>query len=154
MNKDLSVVFSDFVKRMAYFEKQIHVYGVTEPLYSSEMHVICIIGDTLDVYGQEIARRMGFSKSAASQMLLRLEKRGLVAKRVSPDKLTKYVYALTEDGQKVYDFHENLHKRFKVVFDGVLEHYSSENAEFLQSFIEELSEQMTAFEAEWSQKRS
>lgn len=147
--KELSEIFTEFIKRMAYFEKQIHVYGIEKPIYSTELHVICIIGDTKNAYGIEIARQMGFTKSAASQMLIKLERRGMISKQVSEDKLTKYTYALTADGQKVYDFHENLHKEFNIIFSKVLNKYSKENADFLKSFILELDKELMQWETEW-----
>lgn len=145
-NKELSVIFFEYIKRMAYYDKKIHVYGVDKPLYSSELHVICIIGNNQNTYGNEIAKHMGFTKSAASQILIKLENRGIISKQTSPDKQTKYTYSLTDLGQKVFDFHENLHKEFNLIFDNVLSKYSKENAAFLKSFIYDLDEELSKWE--------
>lgn len=149
MDKSLSEIFIEFVKRMAYFEKKFHIYGVKEPLYSSEIHILSVIGNSENIYGMEIARRLGVTKSAASQMLIKLERKGLISKQVSEDKQTKYIYFLTAEGEKVYDFHENLHEDFNTIFEGLIKQYSKDNAEFLEDFFKKLDSALCEYENKW-----
>ncbi len=143
-------IFLDLVRNLAYFDKRLHVYDIKEPLYSSEIHIICIIAENPDIHVTGIAKRMGFSKSAASQMLAKLEKRGMLLKGVSPDKLTKLTFSLTDSGRKVYEFHEELHREFHLRFQAILSDRSEEEQNMLQNFFTDLSRSVN----EWKKARA
>ncbi len=78
MRQSLSRDLMDLIRHWAYHERQVHVYGLQEPLYRSEIHVIWLLGTEPDLYGLKLAQKIGVTKSAASQLLSKLEKRGMI----------------------------------------------------------------------------
>ncbi|MGM9999476.1 MAG: MarR family transcriptional regulator [Candidatus Bruticola sp.] len=139
MRRTLSRDFMDLVRHFAYHEKQVHVYGVKEPLYRSEIHVVWLVGAEPGLYGLKLAKKIGITKSAASQILSKLEKRGMISSRVAADKLTKREYTLTEEGWKVFAFHEELHREFEKRFNAFLRRYTPEQRKFLKGFVQDLN---------------
>lgn len=74
-----------------------------------EVHTIACIGDHNNLNLSTLANLRGISKSAASQMISRLRKKGLVNKQTSPDSEAAIVLTLTESGQEVYAYHKRYH---------------------------------------------
>lgn len=99
-------------------QKREYLPGVI--LTTAEIHTIACIGDHLRLNLTQLARFMGITKSAASQMIYKLRDRGLVKKEVSPDSDAAVCLTLTEDGQKAYDahsaFHASANNRFSQLF--------------------------------------
>ena len=55
-------------------------------LYHSEIHTIMAIGDHEGVYLSELARMTGVTRGAISQMISRLDEKGLVRKEADQEK--------------------------------------------------------------------
>ena len=142
MMQSLSRDLMDLIRHWAYHERQVHVYGLQEPLYRSEIHVIWLLGTEPDLYGLKLAQKIGVTKSAASQLLSKLEKRGMICSHVASDKLTKRTYSLTEEGWKVFHFHEKIHNDFERRFSNLLRRYTPEQRRFLKQFVQDLNDNL------------
>lgn len=76
-----------------------------------EAHIVQAVGefDGMNVTG--LANRFGITKSAASQMVSKLVRKGFVEKRQSPHSNKEFLLSLTERGRLVFDAHRRLHGR-------------------------------------------
>ena len=146
MRQSLSRDLMDLIRHWAYHERQVHVYdGIEEQLYRSEIHVIWLLGKEPGIYGLKLAQKIGVTKSAASQVLAKLERRGMISSHVASDKLTKRVYSLTEEGWKVFHFHEKIHNDFERRFNNLLRQYTPEQRRFLKRFVQDLNDNLNSW---------
>lgn len=97
------------------FKRLIHVlsmgkrtairYGETN-LYRAEAHILEIIGDTKAITATDIARNLGITKGAISQVITKLFKKGLLRKENNINNAKSQGLHLTFNGQKVLAAHE------------------------------------------------
>ncbi|RQW84470.1 MAG: MarR family transcriptional regulator [Geobacter sp.] len=76
-----------------------------------EAHIIQAIGEAAEMNVTGLANRFGITKSAASQMVSKLVRKGFVEKRPAPHSNKEFLLSLTERGRLVFDAHERLHGR-------------------------------------------
>lgn len=93
-------------------EKRPHDYGVGFSLYRSEIHTIDAVGRDEQVNITELAQMLGVTKSATSQMIDRLVKKGLVDKTILSKSDTEVALTLTTMGQTVFRAHQESHRMF------------------------------------------
>jgi DNA-binding MarR family transcriptional regulator len=84
-------------------------FGIGEPLYLTEIHTLQAIGKTPDNNVRIIAGLMGVTPSAASQVITRLTRRGLVRKIRGVRNEKEVALELTEKGRVAYTTHEKIH---------------------------------------------
>ena len=91
-------------------EKKPRHFGVPELLHASEIHMVMHIGDNSGVHISELARLCGITRGAVSQLVAKLEKKGLVAKTEDPQNSLKTVPILTNKGKVAYYAHAQHHE--------------------------------------------
>ncbi len=89
--------------------KQPRYYGELL-LYSSEVHMLEVIGGSDGITATQIAANMAITKGAVSQTTSKLLKKGLIEKRLAGDSANTILIFLTEAGQSVYTEHRRLHQ--------------------------------------------
>ncbi|THB62757.1 MAG: MarR family transcriptional regulator [Desulfovibrio sp.] len=72
---------------------------------------------------KSIGDMMGVSKSAASQMIGKLEKKGLVSKDRAQDNDKEVLVSLTKKGRRAYEAHKEFHERHLRTFGERLEEF-------------------------------
>lgn len=83
--------------------------GGTTPLTTGEIHLIEAIGKHPDANVTDLAKVLGNTKGAVSQMAAKLEKKGLICKTRRADNDKDIILTLKEDGWFVFKEHEKLH---------------------------------------------
>lgn len=78
-----------------------------------EAHMIEAVGESDDMNVTMLASRFGISRSAASQMLAKLEKKGFVKKALAPHSAKEYQVSLTKLGRMAYEAHDRFHGKDK-----------------------------------------
>ncbi len=124
-------LFNQIVNQYGKFEKEVHVFGIDIPLHLSDTHTIVAIGKHTNINIVNLSRLQGISRSAASQMVSKLVKRGFVKKEVSPTTDNEVLLTLTEAGKNVYYAHEKQHQQLKVKLAGVFEKYPTDTLDIL-----------------------
>ena len=74
-----------------------------------EAHAIQAIGEQEQMSITQVAKHFGISKSAASQTVARLLRRGFLIKKQSVHSAKEYELTLTELGWKAFHAHEHFH---------------------------------------------
>jgi|InofroStandDraft_1065614.scaffolds.fasta_scaffold33283_1 Transcriptional regulators len=120
---ELCDLFNQVVNQYGKFEKEVHAFGVDIPLHLSDTHTIVAIGKHTNINIVNLSRLQGISRSAASQMVSKLVKRGFVKKEVSPKTDNEIVLTLTETGKNVYYAHEKQHQQLKAKLTEIFEKY-------------------------------
>ena len=106
LGETLLRVFNKFTQN----EKKPRHFGVDELLHPSEIHMVMMIGDNEGAHVSELARIAGVTRGAVSQVVAKLEKKGLVKKIEDPHNSLKTVPALTNKGYVAYYAHEQYHE--------------------------------------------
>ena len=84
-------------------------FGIDDPLKLSEIHTIQAIGSTKENNNRIIADILGITPSAASQMVAKLSRRGLVKKVRGLRNDKEVSLELTEKGRIAFRCHEKTH---------------------------------------------
>ena len=107
-NALLERLFDVFLASVRYskrYDSSPRSYGTPDVLYSEECHTLELIGKYEGITITEIARRVGKTKSAISQMVDRLIKKGLLEKQPHPENERGVLLKLTPKGEIVFAYH-------------------------------------------------
>lgn len=108
-------------------------------IMASEMDTIKAIGDNEPIYVTELAKKLRVTKGAVSQQLTKLEKKGLIIKKVDEENAAKRAISLTSLGRRMYERHDQFHKELNLFVESLLQSASEESRQFLEMFIEKIS---------------
>ncbi|OOM71035.1 MarR family protein [Clostridium puniceum] len=145
MNKEEQVImgFRDLLNKMAWLNK-FKMEDSLKDYKSSEVHCIECIGKNVDSNVTKLAESFYMTRGAISKMTKKLIKKGIIESYQKPDNKKEIYFRLTEQGQVIYNVHEEMHKEFqerdKAIFDQVTE------AQFdsMLSFVEKYSNHLDA----------
>jgi DNA-binding MarR family transcriptional regulator len=85
-------------------------FGTEIKLYPSEIHTIEAIGANKDMNITSLSKIMGVKKPSMSEILRKLEKKGMVIKNNQKENKKEIIITLTAKGQIAYVAHEKYHK--------------------------------------------
>ncbi|WP_171359370.1 MarR family winged helix-turn-helix transcriptional regulator [Vibrio rotiferianus] len=112
-----------------------NTYDTDVDIYRSEIHIIQLIGDKSELYISEISRLIGITKGTISQVVKRLEKKGLVVKQTDVQNSTRQVVRLTSKGQTAYEAHNRFHKENHVAMNQFLETLDVDQRKVIEDFL-------------------
>ena len=135
----LSLVYKIFE-----LDKKIRYYGTDEPLFKSEIHMIKAIRENKGLHVTGLAERLNVTKGAVSQVIMKLEKKGMIVKQKDADNLLRLALTLTPKGETAYHNHERLHREFDDLVEEVLRETTEANRSFLKKFIGTLEQRIDA----------
>ena len=134
--------FGQIVKLWQKVDKLPRKFGTEEELFSSEIHLIEVIGDHTDLSVTDIAGLLGVTKGAISQTLKKLENKGLVAKAIDPENNSRLLAQLTSKGKAAYYAHQHWHETmdggFREYFNGLPDekiHFLHEVLSVVEDFL-------------------
>lgn len=123
------------VEKISNTTKTFHSFGTDVDIYRSEIHVIQLIGDRASLHLAEVARLIGVTKGTVSQIVKRLESKGLVEKRVDEENNTRQLISLTGKGETAYRAHVSYHNRNYQDMLGFLKDLSDGDRLVLEEFL-------------------
>lgn len=104
-------------------------------LYSSEVHMLEIIGANAGITTTQIADEMAITKGAVSQTTSKLLKKGLIQKQLVPDTPNTAMIFLTDKGQAVFNEHRSLHQQMILEIENILCGSSQETQQILSEIL-------------------
>ena len=123
------------VEKISNTTKAHKSFGTDVNIYRSEIHIIQMIGDRGEVFISEISRLIGVTKGTVSQIVNRLEAKGLAEKSVDESNNTRQLVHLTAKGLTAYQAHVNYHQRKHQEMERFLASLNAENREVLEKFL-------------------
>lgn len=105
------------INRYNAINRQPRDYGTGVPLSVAELHLVEAIGKNETTTATQAAHRMGVTKGAVSQMLPRLERKGIVTRAPSPMDGRVTDITLTDLGRAAFERHAAVHERLLSVFE-------------------------------------
>ena len=118
------------------YGKNVRCYGTSQELRIDQTHIIDHIGKNPDCNLKDIAEATDNSLSTVSLQITRLIRLGLVKKQRSKYNQREIVLSLTEDGQKVYEYHENIDKKWAERFLSRLEEFDDGEIAVIERFLD------------------
>lgn len=122
------------------FERKTHFLQTEkgENLHHTEICVISEIKENKEMYMSALALKYGVTLGAVSQIVKKLEKKGLIKKEKDAYNQSKYRLILTQEGERVHLNHLAFHKAFDEKLAEVFASFSDEEIETICDFMEKL----------------
>jgi DNA-binding MarR family transcriptional regulator len=119
-------------------EKKPRYFGVPELMHASEIHMVMHIGDNPGVHVSELARIAGVTRGAVSQLVGKLEKKGLITKTEDPENSLKTVPVLTNKGKVAYYAHARRHEEIDEELFDFLNRLTDAEFSLVEAFLNHL----------------
>ena len=116
-------------------DKETNYFGTDKLLYEAEIHMIMHIRDNPNLHLSAIAEKIGVTRGAVSQIVMKLERKGMISKSKSPQNKSMTMLSLTPQGETAYQEHKNFHQKFDCKITELLKDASPEQLEFLRKFL-------------------
>ena len=113
-----------------------------ENFVNTEMHIVKLIKEHEGIHVTGIAEMLGVTKGAVSQVLGRLEKKGVVVKERDDKNMSRLVLKLTPKGERLYEVHEAFHAELNEIIKETLDNSTEENRIFLKNFLDTVETRM------------
>ena len=142
----MSYTFLRVLTKISELDRKTRYYGTDQPLFGAEIHMIKSIRENEGIHVTGLADMLGVTKGAVSQIIMKLERKGMIEKDTDPRNLSRLMLRLTPKGETAYLCHEELHKKFDEVFYSALFDATEENEMFLKNFFDRLEKQIDFLE--------
>ncbi|OZB98935.1 MarR family transcriptional regulator [Paenibacillus sp. XY044] len=145
MNKQEQVMmdFRDLFNKMAWLNKmkmEVSLKGYKP----SEVHCIESIGKNSDPNVTKLAESLYMTRGAISKLTKKLVEKGLIESYRKPDNKKEIYFRLTEQGEVIYNIHEELHKEFQERDQAVFEQVTEDQYDSMLGFIEKYRRHLDA----------
>ena len=130
-SKELIELFTRMVNKYNSLEKIPARHGTRHNLYHSERHMLDKICDNTGMNVTEFAAAAGVTKGAISQLVTKLEKKGIVRRYKKSTNDKEVFLELTKSGQEVYQKHKKINEETILPLNEELSKHSDEKVEFL-----------------------
>ena len=142
----LKVVYNFFE-----IDKKTRYYGTDVPLFPSEIHMINKIKQNEGIHVTGLANILNVTKGAVSQVVMKLEKKGLIQKEKDINNQSKLVLKVTAKGEIAYSNHAKFHKKIDAMVNEIVKDASEENITFFKDVMTTLEERLELFKKEVEQ---
>lgn len=143
--KTISNLILGISKKISQIEGKTRNYGTDQPIFGSEVHIIKSIMENEGIHITALAEMLNVTKGTISEVIIKLQKKGMVVKEPDSNNLSRMCLKLTEKGKKAYINHEALHKRFEDAIKNIIKEEPEENKQFLFQFFSDLDSTLTEF---------
>lgn len=143
---------SDSLLRVVYkffeIDKKTRYYGTNVPLFPSEIHMINKIKQNEGIHVTGLANILNVTKGAVSQIIMKLEKKGLIQKEKDINNQSRLVLKLTSKGETAYQNHERFHKKIEAMVNEIIKDASKEEAKLFKAVLITLEERLELLKKE------
>ncbi len=145
MNKEeqLMMGFRELFNKISWLNK-FKMEDSLKEYKSSEVHYIECIGSNIDPNVTKLAESLYMTRGAISKMTKKLIKKGIIESYQKPDNKKEIYFKLTDQGQKIYKIHEELHREFQERDKAVFNQVTEEQFDSMLSFIEKYNSHLDA----------
>lgn len=145
MNKEeqLMMGFRELFNKISWLNK-FKMEDSLKEYKSSEVHYIECIGRNIDPNVTKLAESLYMTRGAISKMTKKLIKKGIIESYQKPDNKKEIYFKLTDQGQRIYKIHEELHREFQERDKAVFNQVTEEQFDSMLSFIEKYNSHLDA----------
>lgn len=142
----ISYTLLRIIQKFLDIDKKTRFFGTDEQLFNAEIHMIKAIKENEGIHVTGLAHQLGVTKGAVSQILAKLERKGLISKEKDVGNQSRLVLRLTPKGEIAHINHENYHNHLDDLIKDILKDASEEEIAFLKGFLEQLENRLESFE--------
>lgn len=142
---DIAFQLMRLSNRMVEVHNKPKDFGCGELLYPAEVHTLSTIYENPALSMTELAGILGVTKGAVSQMITRLDKKGLISKGFAPGSDKQRMLTLTKKGNVAYQGHLEHHRQMALIIEKRMSLLSIDDLkqyQHINSIIEELIEEL------------
>ncbi|MBP3038219.1 MarR family transcriptional regulator [Bacillaceae bacterium Marseille-Q3522] len=139
----ISIALLDVINKFSKVNRKKRDYGIGEPLFHSEIYTLNEIKDHEGIHITALAEICGVTKGAVSQVLKKLEQKGLIIKEKDIRNQSRLKLKLTAKGEIAYAHHLQYHEKFKKMVVEILQDVSVEKVTFTEEFLEKVEEKLS-----------
>ena len=135
-NNHICFALLSLVNQFYMLERQCRNFGTDVEIHLAEIQMIMTIHNAQGIHVNGLAEKLRITKGSVSEMLRKLERKGLVRKEKDPLKMTRLNIYLTDKGLLAHQNHICLHQKLDNL---VLEVVAEYGPELLKSFTQMLN---------------
>lgn len=147
MEKDILKICGlllDAISEFYEYDSKARTFGTDTELYHSEIHMLQCIADNPDLHISGVARLLGVTRGAASQMAKRLERKQMVTRGASSGDHKKVVLLLTPKGRTAAANHREAHEKYNARIAELLQGADAGQLQFLADFLRRFEQSIKA----------
>ena len=142
---DISKPLFQFINKIILLEKKnIFEYRGVK-LFPSEIHILLHIEKGKSTNATQMSNKLGISKSAVSQTVSRLEKKGVIVKDKDPYNKNELVISFTSFGQKTFRRYKKAQDQNQMHFHKYLKGLSEKDRVVIYKFLNEMGMMIDRF---------
>ncbi|MDO3676926.1 MarR family winged helix-turn-helix transcriptional regulator [Paenibacillus ehimensis] len=122
------------------YEKNTHFLKTKDgkQIYYTEIHIVSEIKENEGIHITALADKLGVTVGAVSQIVIKLEKKGLIKKEKDIKNQSRFLLKLTPEGEVVHQNHLKFHEELDHLVYELLKDESEEKVLFLKDFLTSL----------------
>lgn len=144
----VSLALLGIVTRFYELERQCRKFGTDVDIHLAEIHTIMAIHNNEGIHVGGLAEQLGVTKGSVSELLRRLERKGLAYKAKDPLKMTRLNVFLTEKGKAANSHHMDFHSQLDELVEEAMGPCSPEAIKGLVDFLTGILDRLNAVEVE------
>jgi len=117
-------------------------FGTGDPIFMSEIHTLCVIGDMPGIKITDLSVRLGVTKGAISKITKKMEEKELIERYQEPGNDKEVLLKLTPKGKIAYLGHEEYHEKALERIMMKVEKLTKEQTVFVLQVFDALEEMM------------
>ena len=134
------------VTRFQEIERQCSKFGTDVDIHMAEIHTIMAIQNHPGIHVGGLAECLGVTKGSVSELLRRLERKGLAYKEKDPLKMTRLNVFLTDKGKAANIRHMSFHSQLDGLVDEAMSTRTPEEVKSIVTFLAEILDRLNAAE--------
>lgn len=142
----ISLALLGIATRFQEIERQCCKFGTDVDIHMAEIHTIMAIHNNEGIHVGGLADNLGVTKGSVSELLRRLERKGLAYKAKDPLKMTRLNVFLTDKGKTANIRHMGFHSQLDGLVDEAMEMRSPEEIKTVVGFLTEILDRLNAAE--------
>ena len=132
--------------RFQEIERQCCKFGTDVDIHLAEIHTIMAINNNEGIHVGGLAEYLGVTKGSVSELLRRLERKGLAYKAKDPLKMTRLNVFLTDKGKTANAHHLGFHSQLDGLVDEAMGMRSPEEIKSIVGFLTEIYDRLNSVE--------
>ncbi|NLG02416.1 MAG: MarR family transcriptional regulator [Clostridia bacterium] len=134
------------IMRYLELDRKTQYYGTDKPIYYSEIHMISAIAQKPDINVKGLAEEFKITSASVSEMLTKLNKKGMVNKAVDKNHPVSLKLSLTEKGKRAHEEHMRYHSKLEQMVIEELSDASDEQIQTIVDFLNHMRNRLDEFE--------
>lgn len=141
-----SYVLLRLAAKLGELEHKSRFFGTDVEIHNAEIHMIMAIHEDEGIHVGGLAAKLKITKGSVSELLRKLERKGLINKKIDLLKLSRLNIYLTEKGRVAHEHHVFFHERLNEIIDQAMRHHTTGEVGFLAHFLNDVLSSLESFE--------